>query len=101
MNFNNATDPNNEINRKIRIGAVSYLNSKPLIYGLENGLMKDEAELIIDYPSNIAQALLNNSIDIGLVPVAIMPEMKEYHHGLLHQQRWCGGKCLFIQRCSC
>jgi chorismate dehydratase len=79
MNFNNATDPNNEINRKIRIGAVSYLNSKPLIYGLENGLMKDEAELIIDYPSNIAQALLNNSIDIGLVPVAIMPEMKEYH----------------------
>jgi chorismate dehydratase len=68
-----------ELDRKIRVGAVSYLNTKPLIYGFEQGMMKDEVELIFDYPAKIAAALLNNTIDIGLVPVAIIPEMKEYH----------------------
>jgi chorismate dehydratase len=64
--------------RKIRVGAVSYLNTKPLIYGFEQGMMKDKIELIIDYPAKIAAALLNDEIDLGLVPVAILPEMKEY-----------------------
>ena len=64
---------------KIRVGAVSYLNTKPLIYGLENGMMKEEIDLVMDYPGKIAQALLDDSIDIGLVPVAIIAEMKEYH----------------------
>lgn len=65
--------------RKIRVGAVSYLNTKPLIYGFENGLMKDEIDLIIDYPANIAKSLLNDDIDIGLLPVAVIPQMSEYH----------------------
>ncbi|HTC00856.1 MAG TPA: menaquinone biosynthesis protein [Ferruginibacter sp.] len=67
------------MDRKIRVGAVSYLNTKPLIYGFEQGMMKDKVELIIDYPAKIAAALLNDEIDIGLIPVAIIPEMKEYH----------------------
>ncbi|MEO6719871.1 MAG: menaquinone biosynthesis protein [Ferruginibacter sp.] len=66
------------MDRKIRVGAVSYLNTKPLIYGLEQGMMKERVELTFDYPSNIAADLLNDKIDIGLVPVAIIPEMKEY-----------------------
>lgn len=65
--------------RKIRVGAVSYLNTKPLIYGFEHGMMKDGIDLIIDYPSNIASMLLENAIDVGLVPVAIIPEMKEHY----------------------
>ena len=79
MNLNSVIAPGKETRQKVRIGAVSYLNSKPLIHGLENGMMKDQVELIIDYPSNIANALLNDSIDIGLVPVAIIPEMKEHY----------------------
>jgi chorismate dehydratase len=67
------------LDRKIRVGAVSYLNTKPLIYGFEQGMMKEAINLVIDYPSNIAKALLNDEIDIGLVPVAVLPEMKEYH----------------------
>lgn len=62
----------------LKIGAVSYLNTKPLIYGFEKGMMKDEVELIIDHPANIAAALLNASIDVGLVPVAIIPKLKEH-----------------------
>jgi chorismate dehydratase len=61
------------------VGAVSYLNTKPLIYGFEQGKMKDEIELLIDNPANIAMLLLNDEIDVGLVPVAIIPFLKEYH----------------------
>jgi chorismate dehydratase len=64
---------------KIKVGAVSYLNTKPLIYGFEQGMMGDKIELLIDYPSNIANKLLSNEIDIGLVPVAILPLMQEYY----------------------
>lgn len=65
--------------QKIKVGAVSYLNTKPLIYGFEQGEMMDEIELLIDYPSNIASLLINNKIDIGLVPVAIIPHLKEHY----------------------
>ncbi|MBK6381293.1 MAG: menaquinone biosynthesis protein [Chitinophagaceae bacterium] len=65
--------------QKIKVGAVSYLNTKPLIYGFEQGSMKDEIELIFDYPANIAALLIQDKIDIGLVPVAIIPLLKEHH----------------------
>lgn len=42
-------------------------------------MMKDSIDLIIDYPSKIASMLLENEIDVGLVPVAIIPEMKEHY----------------------
>ena len=63
---------------KVRVGAVSYLNTKPLIYGIEKGMIKGEADLVIDYPSKIASMLLSDEIDVGLVPVAIIPQMKEH-----------------------
>ena len=58
---------------------MSYLNTKPLIYGFEKGMMKEEVELVMDYPANIASMLLNDEIDIGLVPVAVLPALKQYH----------------------
>jgi chorismate dehydratase len=68
------------MNRKrIKIGSVSYLNSKPLIHGFVKGVMEEEIELIIDYPSAIATQLIEDKIDIGLVPVAIIPQLPEYH----------------------
>lgn len=58
---------------------MSYLNTKPLIYGFEQGMMKDELELLIDYPANIAALLLKDEIDIGLIPVAVIPTLKEHY----------------------
>ncbi len=58
---------------------MSYLNTKPLVYGFENGRMKDEIELVSDYPSRIAAQLLNDEIDIGLIPVAVIPNLKEHY----------------------
>ncbi len=70
---------NKLVTKKIKVGAVSYLNTKPLIYGFEQGMMKDEIELVINYPSKIAEMLVNGSVDVGLVPVAVIPQMKEHY----------------------
>jgi chorismate dehydratase len=67
------------LDRKIRVGAVSYLNTKPLLYGIENSPVIEEISLITEFPARIADKLLSDEIDIGLVPVAIIPQMKEYH----------------------
>jgi len=67
------------VDRKIRIGTVSYLNAKPLIYGLKDGHINKEIECIMDYPAKIAQMLLEDEIDIGLVPVAIIPKLKTHY----------------------
>jgi chorismate dehydratase len=67
------------VQTKIRVGAVSYLNTKPLVYGFEHGMMNDSVDLKIDFPSKIATMLLQDEIDVGLVPVAIIPEMKEHY----------------------
>lgn len=64
---------------KIKVGIVNYLNTKPLIYGLNQSPVMDEIELIGDYPANIARMLLEGIIDMGLVPVAVIPHLKEYH----------------------
>jgi chorismate dehydratase len=67
------------LDRKIRVGAVSYLNTKPLLYGIQNTEIRRDIELTIDYPSRIAAMLLEDEIDIGLVPVAVIPQMGEYY----------------------
>ena len=69
----------NELERKITVAAVSYLNTKPLIFGFEKGMMKNEIELITDFPASIADMLIHNKVDISLVPVATIPFLKEYH----------------------
>jgi len=52
--------------RPLRIGAVSYLNSKPLVEGLPDLL--PEAELLLDYPSRLADDLAAGLIDVALIP---------------------------------
>ena len=68
-----------DLDRKIRVGAVSYLNTKPLLFGIRHSSIIEEIELKIDYPSRIATMLLQDEIDIGLVPVAIIPRMREHY----------------------
>ena len=64
--------------KNIRIGAVSYLNTKPLMYAFKHGFEINGMEITEEYPAKIAQMLLNDEIDVGLVPVAIIPKLKEY-----------------------
>ena len=52
--------------RKTRIGAVSYLNTKPLVYGLERLL--PDADVIFDLPSRLADQLAGGELDVALIP---------------------------------
>jgi chorismate dehydratase len=64
------------LDKKWRIGAVSYLNTRPLLLGMEQGPFSERIDLVKSYPAQIAQDLLDDTIDIGLVPVAIIPLLK-------------------------
>lgn len=63
---------------KIKVGAVSYLNTKPLLYGFKQTNILKRIDLFEDYPSKIAAMLLNEEIDVGLVPVAVIKNLKEH-----------------------
>jgi chorismate dehydratase len=51
----------------VRVGAVNYLNTKPLIYELE--AIAPEAELVLDVPSRLAELLAEGNLDVALIPV--------------------------------
>src|ERR1039458_5236715 len=51
---------------RLRIGSVSYLNAKPLIYGLDEA---DDLELSLDVPSRLLEGLCQRRFDVALLPV--------------------------------
>ena len=55
---------------KIKISAVSYTNTKPFLYGLQHTDIINKIDLSLDIPSDCAQKLIDNKVDIGLIPVA-------------------------------
>lgn len=57
----------------LRLGAVSYLNTKPLVYGLE--AHPDQFDVRFDVPSTCADLLHAGRVDLGLIPAI------EYLHG--------------------
>lgn len=65
--------------QKIRVGIVSYLNTRPLIYGLQRLPIKNEIELIEAYPASLAEKLKKGEIDLGLVPVAIISQLPQFY----------------------
>lgn len=71
----NDTFENPVMSEKIKISAVSYLNSKPFIYGIQNFAGLNDYSLELDTPSVCASKLLNNKVDIGLIPVAVIPKL--------------------------
>lgn len=65
--------------KKIRVGIVSYLNTRPLIYGLRKEPIASKIELVEDNPARLAEMLKHEDIDLGLIPVAAIPELSEWH----------------------
>ncbi|RFZ94347.1 radical SAM protein [Mucilaginibacter conchicola] len=64
---------------KIKISAVSYTNTKPFLYGLQHSAIKENIDLSLDMPSDCAQKLIDNKVDIGLIPVAATLNLPEWH----------------------
>ncbi len=57
--------------KKLRISAVSFLNARPITYGLERalGAANDGIDLSFDLPSRCAERLADGDADLGLIPV--------------------------------
>jgi chorismate dehydratase len=51
---------------RIRLGAVEYLNARPLVYGLERHA--DRFDVRFEIPSRCAELLHGGHVDFGLVP---------------------------------
>ncbi|MFT3948040.1 MAG: menaquinone biosynthesis protein [Agriterribacter sp.] len=65
--------------RKIRLGVINYLNVKPLLYGIQHSPVINDIEIIETFPAKLAQMLVTDEVDAGIVPVAIIPHLKEHH----------------------
>ena len=63
---------------KIRVGIVNYLNTKPLLLGLRQLNSEGLIELTEEYPALVAEKLIRREIDLGLVPVAILPLIPDF-----------------------
>jgi chorismate dehydratase len=66
------------LEREIRIGAVSYLNTKPLLFGLNEKHFSYPFQLTLDYPANLVKAIQEDKIDIGLLPVAAIQHLDDF-----------------------
>lgn len=62
---------------KTRIGAVSYLNTRPLVFGLEQGVGEDRIELSYSVPARLADRMIAGELDIALMPVIELAKMPE------------------------
>jgi chorismate dehydratase len=63
----------------LKISAVSYLNTVPFIHGLKQSELIQSIDLQLDYPSICADKLINGTVDLALVPVAVIPKLKDSH----------------------
>jgi chorismate dehydratase len=58
---------------RIRVGAVRYLNTKPLVLGLADAA--PQIELVYDLPSRLADSLAAGRLDVALIP-----SIEVFHH---------------------
>ena len=64
------------LSRSLQVGAVNYLNSKPLVYGLRERL--PGADLVFDLPSRLADGLEAGRFDVALIPSVEMLRNPSY-----------------------
>ena len=59
--------------RKLRIAAISFLNTAPLMWDFEHTELGRDFEIISTLPAECAEMLRTGAADIGLVPVVAYP----------------------------
>ncbi len=58
---------------------MSYTNTKPFIYGIEHTDLINKIDLSLDTPTDCAQKLIDNVVDVGLIPVAATLSLPEWN----------------------
>ena len=66
------------MSKKIKVGIVSYLNTRPLLYGLKLPPIANEIQLVEENPARLAELLIDDEIDLGLIPIAVIPQLEKY-----------------------
>jgi chorismate dehydratase len=63
-----------------KISAVSYLNTLPFLHGIEHSAELREIGYVLstDIPSVCAQKVVSGEADLGLIPVAAIPQISDY-----------------------
>lgn len=62
--------------QKVKLAAVSYLNTIPFIYGIEQSEeLLNALDLRLEFPSKCADLLKSGEVDLGLIPVAEIPNI--------------------------
>jgi chorismate dehydratase len=64
---------------KIRISADNFANTYPFMYGLTETGFDRKVILTTDHPADCAANLISGKVDIGLIPIAALPSLKESH----------------------
>ena len=64
------------MSRRVRVSAVSFLNARPITWGLERGLGEDVFQLEFDLPSRCAARLAAGDVDLALIPTAAYREIE-------------------------
>jgi chorismate dehydratase len=49
------------------------------LFGIQHSDVANQIDLVLDYPARIASLLVEDKIDVGLIPIAALPCLKEYH----------------------
>ena len=61
---------------KINVAAVSYLNTVPFLYGIQNDKdLMSQINLRLEYPSRCADLLKSGEVDISLIPIVEIPDI--------------------------
>ena len=58
---------------RVKIAAVSYLNTVPFFYGITHADKLPDAQLLLTPPATCAENIANGLADIALIPVAEIP----------------------------
>ena len=66
------------MSKKIKVGIVSYLNTRPLLYGLKLPPIANEIQLVEENPARLAELLIDDEIEVGLIPIAVLPQLEKY-----------------------
>lgn len=63
----------------VRISLISYLNSRPFVYGLRKSSLWNPQYISFDVPAVSAQKVIRKEVDLGIIPVATLPLVPNGH----------------------
>ena len=66
------------MSKKIKVSAVSYLNTAPFVYGLQKSKTDSIIDLTLDNPAECARKLMENEVDVALTPIFALIDKPDF-----------------------